>query len=146
MAAPGLSLKKETTSGWSKAWKGSIILWTISKNLFALAVIYLAFEKVNSAFETLVLAGLVLIFLNVNTSLTTLVRLHVEEALAQRKGIVGLYNLTHAGSREMKGVEEGLNEQAKAFRDQDYKYFINIVGDALSYMYVLWKFVGVALG
>lgn len=65
--------------------------WTMAKNLFYLWLVFLAFGKMASVFETLVLALLILIFQSVGNSLTMFIRTFVEEAHIVRSLFLGIY-------------------------------------------------------
>src|SRR5579872_2602823 len=103
MGTTGVGLaKEEKESGRSRKWRYAAYAWTAIKNVMTFWLIYLAFEKVSpflrtrsaerqSTFETLVIAGLVLIWLGIGDALTIYMRTSAEEAHVHRSLFLGLY-------------------------------------------------------
>jgi hypothetical protein len=143
MANTGTALaKKEEKEDWfSKAWRYWKMGWAALRNTFYCALVYFAFEKMSTAFETIVLALLIMIFLNVSGSLTTIVRLNIEEALVVRKLLVGLFKKLPNDEWEIEQTEERLAEIKKDYDKNNGVYYVNIGFNSLIYSYTGWKLI-----
>jgi len=79
------SLASEEDPFIFRAWRWWKIVWTVSKNLFYILVILVAFNKASSAFENVVVSFLVLIYQSVNWASTTQVRFAIEESFSNKR-------------------------------------------------------------
>lgn len=132
---------EEQDSAGHRVWRYLKYAWTVSKNLIYLGLVFLAFGKMGSVFETLVLALLILIFQSVGNTLTMFIRTFVEEAQVQRSLFLGLYK--KFADPEVAEGEEGLRELIKQYHKTDAHFYINSAGNGIVFMYVLWKVIQV---
>jgi hypothetical protein len=132
-----LQVDKDKPSKWRFLKYG----WTALKNLFYLWLVFLAFGKMSSAFETLVLSLLILIFQSVRNTLTIFIRTFIEEAHVTRSLFLGLYK--KFDDPEIGEGEEALKNIVKDYHKSDPIFYINSVGNGLAFVYVLWKVIQV---
>jgi hypothetical protein len=132
---------QETESGWTRGWRYCTYFWVVVRNVTYFWLVYLAFQRMNSTFEALVLAMLVLIYDRISDSWTLSARSTAEEGLLQRGLLLGLYK--KFGDPEVQEAEEELGKLAKSFRKSDVPWFINVLGSFVVYVYVLWKLLSI---
>lgn len=132
-----LKVEKEKKSKWRYLKYG----WTVLKNLFYLWLVFLASGKMNSVFETLVLALLVLIFQSVGDTLTVFIRTFIEESHVNRSLFLGLYK--KFDDPEITEGEEALKNIVKDYHKSDPIFYINSVGKVIVFVYVLAKVIEV---
>jgi hypothetical protein len=121
----------------ARVWRYCKYIWTALKHFIVLWLLYLAFGKMNTVFEKLVLALLVLILQSVGNSLTSILRSMIDEFYLHRELFLGLYKkFDHPGVEEN---EENLRKLVKDYKKGNTFYFINLIGNAVVYLYVLWK-------
>jgi hypothetical protein len=128
----------EQRSSFSKVWFGCRVVWSIIINLVYLALLFLAFDKVQSVFETLVLCLLVLIYQAVNWGNILRSRTDAEEALVQRRFTFAI--LQKLGEETSEAIEE-VSEAARRFGRSNPLYYINLTGALIIDVAVLWKLV-----
>jgi len=123
-------------SRWSRYYK---IVWTLVRNTLYIWLIYLAFGKMQSVFETLVLAVLIFILqLVVSTAMMAARRFDVESYL-HRSLFLGLYKKFN--DSEVQEGEEGLRALDKEYQKEDVFFYINAFAIGIAYLFVLWKIV-----
>jgi hypothetical protein len=132
-------VNEEKESGWARAWRYWRYAWTVIKNLIYIGFIYLAFERMTSVFETLVLALLILIYQAVANTFTFAIRTFAEEAHVNRGMLLGLYKKFK--DPEAKEGERTLSEIVKEYHKSDAFFYINGVFSYLIYLFVLWKVI-----
>jgi hypothetical protein len=132
-----LKVGKEKKSKWRFVKYG----WEVLKNLFYFWLVFLAFGKMNSVFQTLVLALLVLIFQSVGNTLTVLIRTFIEEAHVNRSLFLGLYK--KFDDPEVAEGEEALSNLVKDYHKSDPIFYINSAGNVIVFVYVLSKIIEV---
>ena len=132
---------EEKESGWSRGSRYFKYLLAVMKNVVGIWLIYLEFGKVNSTFEMLVLAGLVLILQSVSSSFTLLFRTNFEENFAHRALFVGIYKKLNGP--DIEDAEENLRKMNEEYHKTDAYFYINSVGSFAIYLFVLWKLVNV---
>jgi hypothetical protein len=120
----------------SLAWRWWKIVWTVSKNLFYIFVILVAFSKASSAFENVVVCFLVLIYESVNWASTTQVRLAIEESFSNKRL---LFAVLKKVGEETDEAEMTIGESEKEYLKQNTLYYINLGGALIVYFIVLWK-------
>jgi phosphotransferase system glucose/maltose/N-acetylglucosamine-specific IIC component len=120
----------------SLAWRWWKIVWTVSKNLFYIFVILVAFSKASSAFENVVVCSLVLIYESVNWASTTQVRLAIEESFSNKRL---LFAVLKKVGEETDEAEMTIGESEKEYLKQNTLYYINLGGALIVYFIVLWK-------
>jgi hypothetical protein len=120
----------------SLAWRWWKIVWTVSKNLFYIFVILVAFGKVSSAFENVVVCFLVLIYESVNWASTIQVRLAIEESFSNKQS---LFAALKKVGEETDEAEMTIGESEKEYLKQNTLYYINLGGALIIYFIVLWK-------
>lgn len=108
------------------------------ENLIYLALLFLAFDKSESAFQTLALCLLVLIYQAVNWSNTHRVRTDGEEALVQRRFFLSI--LQKLGEETSEAVEAIAEIEVK-FRRSNPLYYVNLAGALIIDLAVLGKIV-----
>jgi hypothetical protein len=123
-------------SRWSRYYK---IAWTVVRNALYLWLIYLAFGRMQSIFETLVLAVLILVLQLVVSTVTMTARSFEEEAYFHRSLFLGLYKKFN--DPEVQEGEEGLRGLQKEHHKQDVFLYINAFAIYVAYWYVLWKII-----
>ncbi|HWG18205.1 MAG TPA: hypothetical protein VN678_10105 [Acidobacteriaceae bacterium] len=129
-------------SGLEKIWFGWRITWAILTNLIYFALLLLAFDKAESAFEILALALLVLIYQAVNWSNTARARTDVEEALVQRRLTFAV--LQKLGENTVD-AEELINDLELKFKRNNPIYYINLLGATIVYVFLLYKLIATLL-
>lgn len=141
MGSPGVVQAVTTVKEEKSKWRFLKYGWTVAKNLFYLWLVFLAFRKMASVFEILVLALLILIFQSVGNSLTMFIRTFVEEAHVMRSLFLGIYKKFN--DPEAAEGEEALKSIIKEYHQSDPVFYINSVGNGIAFVYVLWKIVSV---
>jgi hypothetical protein len=126
--------KEESTL--SKIWFSWRIIWAILRNLIYLTLLFLAFDKMQTPFEVIVLSLLVLILQAVNWSGTERVRMDIEECLAQRR--VSFSILQKLGE-DTSEAEDLINELEKKYRSNNPIYYINLSVATIVYLGILFK-------
>ena len=122
----------------SKLWLGCRIASTLFKNLVYFAVVFLAFGKLQSVFETIALCLLILIYQAVNWNDAQRARTDFEEGLLQRRFSLAI--LKKLGEETGDTVEE-VDEIELKFRQGNPIYYINLTGSLIVYLVVVWKLV-----
>jgi hypothetical protein len=117
---------------WAR-WK---IIWTIFKNIIYITLIVRAFEKASSVFESLVICLLLLILQSVDTAHTTQMRFAAEELFSNKRILFLLLKKT---GEETEDAEETISELEKTYTKQTTLYYINLVGDSIVYLMIVWK-------
>jgi hypothetical protein len=130
----------EQRNSFSKVWFGCRVVWSIFINLIYLVLLFLAFDKVQSVFETLALCLLVLIYQAVNWGNTLRARTDAEESLVQRQLTLAI--LQKLGEETSEAIEE-VNEGALKFRRNNPLYYINLAGGLIIDIAVIWKLVAI---
>lgn len=128
---------EEKESGMTRFWRYLAHVWTVGRNVLTVWLVYLAFGRMESVFQKLVLAGLILILQNVSDSRTSILRSMIEEAYLHRKLLLGLQKRLDRNSVERD--ERQVDKLVKDYHKEDTVYVINIVGNFAVYLYVLWK-------
>jgi hypothetical protein len=128
---------KEKESLVSKLWRYSVYAWTIARNVLVVWLVYLAFGRMESVFQRLVLAGLVLTLVSVGDSRISILRTTIEEAYLHRKLFLSLQKKLDRNS--VDSDERELDKVIKDFRKGDFVYSINLIGTGVVYLYVIWK-------
>src|SRR5258708_4535785 len=90
-----------------RAWRWWKIVWTVSTNLFYILLIFFAFDKASSAFETVVVCFLVFIYQSVNWANTTQLRLAIEEAFSNKRLLLAVLK---KGGEETEDAEMAIGE------------------------------------
>lgn len=139
MASSGVVQAVTTAKEEKSKWRFLKYGWTVAKNLLYLWLVFLAFGKMASVFETLVLALLILIFQSVGNSLTMFIRTFVEEAHLVRSLFLGIYKKFN--DPDAAEGEEGLKNIVKEYHKSDLIFYINSVGNGVAFVYVLWKVI-----
>jgi hypothetical protein len=134
---------KEQESTLDRYWRYGAYAWTVSKNILIFWLVYLAFGKLESVFEKLMLAGVVLILVTVTDSRVSIFRTMVGEAYLHRKLFIGIYKLLDRSSVESNELE--LNKRIREFRGEDGFYFASQIGSCAVYLYVIWKVIQILL-
>jgi hypothetical protein len=129
-------------SSFSRAWFAWRIIWVILTNLIYLAFLFLAFDKAESAFQTLVLCLLILTYQAVNWSETSRVRTDAEEGLVNRR--LALAVLQKLGEDTSDAIEEISSIETK-YKQNNPLYYINLTGASVIYIAVVWKLATVLL-
>jgi hypothetical protein len=81
---------EEKESKLARIWRYFAYAWTVGRNILVLWLVYLAFGRMESVFQKLMLAGLVLILQSVSDSRTSILRSMIEEAYLHRKLFLGV--------------------------------------------------------
>jgi hypothetical protein len=126
----------EPESGPSKIWFWCRVVWTIFSNLVYIALVVFAFDKAQSAFETLTLSLLILIYQAVNWSSTARIRTDVEEALVQRRMLFAILQKLGEDTTE---AEDFIRDAERKYLRSNPIYYINMAGASLVYFLILWK-------
>jgi hypothetical protein len=124
-------------SAWKRFWRYAVYAWTIGRNALTVWLVYLAFGKMESIFQKLMLAGLVLILQSVSDSRTSILRSMIEEAYLHRKLFLGVHKRIDRNS--VDSDERALDKLIKDYHKSDGFYFINIIANFVVYIYVIWK-------
>ena len=124
--------------GPSKIWFWWKIIWALIKNLIFLALLFLAFDKMQTPFEVVVLSLLLLILQAVDWSNTARMRLDVEEALVQRRISYSILEKLGEDTSEAESVIGGFE---KEYLSSNPIYYINLSFAALVYIWILFKLV-----
>src|ERR1041385_8021135 len=82
---------EEKESAWARIWRYFAYLWTAGRNALILWLVYLAFGRMESVFQKLMLAGLVLILQSVSDSRISILRSMIDEAYLHRKLFLGVH-------------------------------------------------------
>jgi hypothetical protein len=122
----------------SKIWFVWRIIWTIIRNLIYLALLFLAFDKMQTPFEVVVVSLLVLILQAVNWSNTARVRLDIEEALVQRRISFSILEKLGEDTSESEGV---IGDLETTYLRSNPIYYINLSFATLIYIWILFKLV-----
>ncbi len=125
-------------SGPSKFWLWWKIIWAVTKNLVYLALLFLAFDKVQTPFEVMVLSLLVLIYQAVNWSNTARVRLGIEEGLVQRRLSFSILEKLGEDTTEAKSLIADLEKEYLA---SNPIFYVNLSFASLIYLCILIKLV-----
>jgi hypothetical protein len=128
---------KEKRSLVSKLWRFCVYSWTIGRNGLVIWLVYLAFGKMESVFQKLVLAGLVLILVSVGDSRISILRTMIEEAYLHRSLFLSLQKKLDRNSTDSD--ERELDKLIKDFHKGDFVYSLNLAGAGITYLYVVWK-------
>jgi hypothetical protein len=106
---------REKESAFSKFWRYCSYAWTIGKNAFVIWLVHLAFGRMESVFQKLV----------------------IEEAYLHRKLLL---RLQKAFDRNSVGSDEQeLDKVIKDFHKADFVYSLNLIGTGIVYLYAIWK-------
>src|SRR5690242_9416601 len=81
----------EKESGFARIWRYFAYAWTAGRSILVLWLVYLAFGRMESVFQKLILAGLVLILQSVSDSRTSILRSMIEEAYLHRQLFLGVH-------------------------------------------------------
>jgi len=119
-----------------RGWRWWKIVWAVSKNLFYILVILVAFDKASSAFEKIVVCFLVLIYESVNWASTTQLRLAIEEAISNKRLLLAVLK---KGGEDTEDAEMTIGESEKEYLKQNTLYYINLGGALIVSCIVLWK-------
>ena len=133
--------KEEKESRWARGWRYWKYVWSVVQDIIFIGLVYLAFEKMSSAFQTLVLALLILVYQSVNTSFTMLIRTLIEEAHVQRGCFLGLYKKFN--DPDAPESEKLLRDVIKKYHKGDVLWYIHSISIFIVYLFVLWKVVNV---
>jgi len=142
MSSPGVVPAVEYTeeeSAPNPFWRYGAYIWTVGKNVLIVWLVYLAFGRMESVFQKLMLAGVVLILVAVSDSRVSIVRAMVDEAYLHRKLFLGIYKKLDRNSVESDEIE--LNKRIREYRKGDGFYVINLLGNCVVYLYVIWKVI-----
>jgi hypothetical protein len=119
-----------------RAWGWWKVVWAVLRNLIYIGVILLAFEKLSTAFENIVLCFLVLILQSLTLGGSTQLRLAIEEVFSNKRLLLKI--LSKAGE-EMEDLEAAIGEAEKNYVKQNKIYYVNLGGSLVVYFIVLWK-------
>ena len=128
---------REKESAWIRYWRYGTYAWTAGRNALTVWLVYLAFGRMESVFQKLMLAGLVLILQSVSDSRISILRSMIEEAYLHRKLFLGVHKRIDRNS--VDSDERALDKLIKDYHKGDIAYFINILGNFVLYLYVIWK-------
>ena len=128
---------EEKESKFARIWRYFAYAWTAGRNILVFWLVYLAFGRMESVFQKLMLAGLVLILQSVSDSRTSILRSMIEEAYLHRKLFLGVHKRIDRNS--VDSDERALDKVIKDYHKGDAVYFINIIGNFVLYLYVIWK-------
>jgi hypothetical protein len=109
---------------------------SVSKNLFYIFVIIVAFGKASSAFENVEVCFLILIYHSVNGASTAQVRIAIEESFSNTRLLLAV--LKKVGE-ETEEAEITIGESEKKYLQQNMLYYINLGGPLIVYFIVLWN-------
>lgn len=140
MSSPGFgeaAQLKEKESAFARIWRFIAYIWTAGKNILVLWLVYLAFGKMGSAFQKLMLAGVVLILQSVSDSRISILRCMIEEGHVHRTLFLGVHKRIDRNSVDSDA--RALDNLIKDYHKGDIVYFINIIGNFALYLYVIWK-------
>ena len=124
-------------------WRAGKIIWTVSTNIFVVAITFLLLGHSSTDFERVVLCLIILIYQSVNWSHTTQMRVTIEEAFVVRTLFLSL--LKKAGE-ETESAEEEIAEASKKYHGQNTLYYINLSGASVVYIVVVWKLLFTIFG
>ena len=115
--------------------------WTVAQNLFYLWLIFLAFGKMTSVFETLILALLILIYESVSSYTAIILRTFIEEAHIVRSLFLGIFKKFEDPA--VAEGEEALHASVTRYHNRTPVFYINSVRNTIVYVYVVCKIIQV---
>ena len=115
------------------------ILWNISKNIIALAILLGALSVTSTPFEQVAVGGLGLIYASVVMSYLSLVKSQIEGRLTHKEQFQRALK-TIDPKADLSGEQELLAEEQQALYASSTNYLINVLGSA-----ALWCFALVAV-
>lgn len=116
-------------------------IWTIAVNLIVLSIIIAMFGRVAGSFETIVVAGLVLIYVSLTSSITILGRAFLESHQANYNQFIRLATLLE--DTEIESYNEELQEFSELFQKQQIRFYINVAFNFLIWIFAIWKIIQV---
>jgi hypothetical protein len=119
-----------------RAWRWWKVIWAVLRNFLEIGLILLAFGKLSTAFENIVLCLLILIFQSLTMGGAIQLRVAIEEAFSNKRLLLKI--LRKAGE-EMEDLEAAIGEAEKNYVKLNKIYYINLGGSLVVYCIVLWK-------
>ena len=118
------------------------ITWACLRNLIFIGLILMAFGRLNSPFENVVLCVLLFILQSVNWAFTQKVRMDVDEVLINRR--LSFAILKKLGE-DTTDVENALAEAELKYRRGNVIYYINLVAATVIYLGLVLKIFATVL-
>ncbi|MGZ5448405.1 MAG: hypothetical protein ACXW5U_09830 [Thermoanaerobaculia bacterium] len=118
-------------------------IWTVALNLFSIVVVIAMFDVAETRFETIVVAGLALIYLTVVSSHMAIGRMNVESARANLAQFARLCRLLN--DSEADYYEEAVTENKREIAKATVRFHINFVFNGLIWFIALFKLVTTSL-
>lgn len=111
-------------------------LWAVVVNLIEIAVVLAMFSAAGTRFETIVVAGLVLIYQAVIFSMATTTVIGIERAVIVARFFLRILRLLN--DREVPSDEEGLKEAVERYDAITVRYYINSGGATIVWGIAMW--------
>ena len=141
MSTPGVAPSINPDKGIQSKKQFLTYGWTIAQNLFYLWLIYLAFGKMTSVFETLILALLILIYESVSSYAAIILRTFIEESHIVRSLFLVVFKKFEDPT--VAEGEAGLNAIIAEYHSRTPVFYINSVRNTIVYVYVVCKIIQV---
>jgi hypothetical protein len=110
-------------------------IWAVISNLIALLIILAAISVTNTKVEVVIVAGLVLLHVNLGAYMTNQARAQAEMAQGQTGLLVRILKATHDPGAAME--ERGLREALEAYQRMNVRFYINLTFSGLTWLLIV---------